>query len=73
MHIKTTLEELIEKSIKPCPFCGNRPKIKCLSWDMYGLSMLEMECCMDFIVESDRLLNGTIGMNAIDKWNRRAK
>lgn len=81
MHMKTTLDEFIEKSIKPCPFCGNRPKIKYLSWDMGGISTLEMECCMDFIVESDRILRietienqscGTIGMNAIEKWNRRA-
>lgn len=79
---KVTLDEFIEKSIKPCPFCGNRPRISCMSMDLTGVATLEMECCMRFYIDSDDLVRidtfaeGTqykqIGMNAIEKWNRRA-
>lgn len=77
------MNEFIEKNIKPCPFCGNSPRAIQVTIDETGITSLELECCMRFQIESDdtlqvtSIIRGTkkiqIGMDAIQKWNRRAK
>lgn len=81
--IEETFEEYVKKTFKPCPFCGEIPKVGVVEFDHGYISKLELLCCMDFEIESDDIIGvmnrnceetyHMIGLSPIDKWNRRAK
>lgn len=64
--------------LKPCPFCGK--EIKRYSMEMANgyVYELKISCCMEFDITGDELLFADgepfkVGLNAIEKWNRRAE
>lgn len=81
--IEETFEEYVKKTFKPCPFCGEIPKVGVVEFDHGYISKLGLSCCMNFEIESDDIIsymNGKcgevemyrmIGLSPIDKWNRR--
>ena len=71
----------IEKmELKPCPFCGEMPVIKIAEWDEFGMSRMELKCCMYFEIEAEenlfsRMITGNgkhDRVDPIERWNRRA-
>lgn len=80
MALIEEIEEIAD--LKPCPFCGNTPIVRCITAGRAGLETLELECCMKFYIESDDVIRmgsfsegiayKQVGMTALDKWNRRS-
>ena len=69
----------IEEILKPCPFCGKEVGDVSIECDSLGASILEVRCrCgADVTIEADDVLCSAVarfrpGLNAIEKWNRRA-
>lgn len=66
-------------NLKPCPFCGKEVEPCTISQNKYGVTRLEIECCMYFDIRSDYSMTTKagieykLGLDAVEKWNRRAK
>lgn len=84
MTEEMTFDEWFKKTFKPCPFCGNIPKITTASWEYGFLTELTLSCCMEFNIKPDseivhfcgicgERLHRLTGLDPIEKWNRRAK
>ena len=65
--------------LKPCPFCGQKIERYSIEADSYGISRLQINCCMDFNIMSDDVVTSfggewaRVGLTALEKWNRRVE
>lgn len=68
------------RELKPCPFCGQKPKSYSITITDGKVSEMELECCMKFIIRPN-IFYYTVAFeehtfypdgDAIEVWNRRA-
>lgn len=67
--------------LKPCPFCGEIPRVLMVEQDIFGERRLVLECCMKHEITEGApatitSLSGAeasirIDMSPEEKWNRR--
>lgn len=76
------MDEIAELlKLKPCPFCGEIPRVRMLEQERIGEKRLVLKCCMTHKITQDApetitSWDGTteyirIGRSPEEKWNRR--
>lgn len=78
-----SVEEFLEQNLKPCPFCGRKPKNVGITFGETGVEELNISCCMEFRITVDDIyrVDPFVGestyhrleLDPIQKWNRRAE
>lgn len=73
------ITDILSDTLKPCPFCGEPISIAEAEFDKFGVSRLNIQCCMDFDIFADELIYSEgkrgyarVGFDAVQKWNKRA-
>ena len=66
-----------EIELKPCPFCGKEIKRYSIGTADGYVYELKISCCMEFDITGDEPIFADnrphmIGLDAVEKWNRRA-
>ena len=69
----------INEILRPCPFCGSEVELARVDCEMGGVTSIEVRCrCgAEVRIESDDYMYDwtgaahQLGLNAIQKWNRR--
>lgn len=67
-----------EIELKNCPFCGKKIKRYSIGTANGYVYELKISCCMEFDITSDEPMFADarrpymVGLDAVEKWNRRA-
>ena len=59
--------------LKPCPFCGEKPKVKTGRWGNHELTIIGCESPQCFVMPATSMLMGHSIEEAEYAWNSRSK